>query len=142
MPFAPSTPAAVLDLFVRFVHEGRLEAALSLYEPDAVMVEKPGRMARGTGEIRRALQSLIDSRVALAIEVMQAITASDITFVVSAWSVAATATDGTANPVARGEGTDVMRRQSDGSWRFLVDNPYGTALAGKMDAPSIPGATG
>jgi hypothetical protein len=35
-----------------------------------------------------------------------------------------------------------MRRHPDGSWRFLVDNPYGAALAGKMDAPSIPGATG
>ena len=142
MPFTPSTPAAVLDLFVRFVHEGRLEAALSLYEPDAVMVEKPGRMARGTGEIRRALQSLIDSRVTLAIEVTQAITASDIAFVVSAWSVATSAADGTANPVSRGEGTDVMRRQPDGSWRFLVDNPYGAAATGRMVAPSIPGAIG
>lgn len=135
------TPPAVLDLFVRFVHEARLDAALSLYEPTAAMVEKPGRVARGETEIRVALRSLIDSGVTLAIEVTQVIPAADIAFVVSAWSVAARGADGMAAKVARGEGTDVMRRQPDGSWRFVIDNPYGAAVLGKMGGCSSPGAT-
>ena len=43
MSFPPRTPSAVLDLFVRFVHGAQLDAALSLYEPGAVMIEKPDR---------------------------------------------------------------------------------------------------
>ena len=142
MTLPPHSPSAVLELFVRFVDEARLDAALSLYEPDAVMVEKPGRMARGSAEIRAALAALIDSGVHLAIEVTQVIPASDLAFVVSAWSVAAPAAAGGAHVVAQGEGTDVMRRQPDGSWRFVLDNPYGAAVLGKMGGPSTPGAIG
>jgi ketosteroid isomerase-like protein len=136
------TPSAVLELFVRFVHEAQLDAALSLYEPDAAMVEKPGRTARGEAEIRTALQSLIDSGVTLAIEVTHVIHASDLAFVVSAWSVAARNDEAMTTEVARGEGTDVMRRQPDGSWRFVLDNPYGAAVMGKMGACSTAGVTG
>jgi hypothetical protein len=41
-----------------------------------------------------------------------------------------------------GEGTDVMRHQADGSWRFVLDNPYGAAVIGKMSGCSTPGAIG
>ena len=136
------TPSAVLDLFVRFVREAQLEGALSLYEPGAAMVEKPGKVASGEAEIRTALQTLIDSGVTLAIEVTQVIHASDLAFVVSAWSVAARDAGGMATEVARGEGTDVMRRQPDGSWRFVIDNPYGAAALGKMSGCSTTGVTG
>lgn len=142
MSFPPRTPSAVLDLFVGFVHEAQLDAALSLYEPGAVMIEKPGRTARGTDEIRAALRSLIDSRVRLSIRVSQVIQAGDIAFVVSAWSVAAPGDEAAGAELARGEGTDVMRCQPDGSWRFVIDNPYGAAVMGKMGGPPPPGAIG
>lgn len=122
------TPNAVLDLFVQSIHEGHLDAALSLYEPDAAMVEKPGRIATGQDEIRTALRSLIDASVHLAIDVTQVVLASDIAFVVSAWSVSRQVA-GSRAEIARGQGTDVMRRQGDGTWRFVIDNPYGAALA-------------
>ena len=128
MPNTTSTPAAVLEHFVRFVHAARLEDAVCLYEPEATMVEKPGRLARGEAEIRAALASLIASAVRLRIDVTQVVFASDIAFVASSWSVAPME-GGTAVVVASGEGTDVMRRQADGNWKFVIDNPYGAALA-------------
>jgi ketosteroid isomerase-like protein len=121
------TPSAVLEMFVRFVHGAQLEAAVSLYETTAAMVEKPGRVARGEHEIRDALRSLIESGVQLSIDVTRVVQASDIAFVGSAWSVSRMA-DGSRTELARGQGTDVMRRQGDGTWRFVIDNPYGAAL--------------
>jgi ketosteroid isomerase-like protein len=102
---------------------------VSLYEATAVMVEKPGRIAQGEGEIRDSLRALIESGVQLTIGVTQVVQASDIAFVVSAWSVSRRA-DGARREIARGQGTDVMRRQGDGTWRFVIDNPYGAALGG------------
>ena len=114
-------------MFVRFVHGAQLEAAVSLYETTAAMVEKPGRVARGEHELRDALRSLIESGVQLSIDVTRVVQASDIAFVGSAWSVSRMA-DGSRTELARGQGTDVMRRQGDGTWRLVIDNPYGAAL--------------
>jgi ketosteroid isomerase-like protein len=106
------------------------------------MIEKPDRVARGNNEIRAALRSLIESRVTLSIQVSQVIQANNIAFVVSAWSVSASGGEAASAELARGAGTDVMRCQPDGSWRFLIDNPYGTAVAGKMGGHSTQGAIG
>jgi ketosteroid isomerase-like protein len=31
-----------------------------------------------------------------------------------------------ARPTLTGHNADVLRRQEDGSWRFVIDNPWGT----------------
>jgi ketosteroid isomerase-like protein len=41
------------------------------------------------------------------------------------WSFTGTGPDG--EPVKlTGRNADVLRRQSDGGWRFVIDNPWGT----------------
>jgi ketosteroid isomerase-like protein len=45
--------------------------------------------------------------------------------VLGEWSFEGTSPDGT--PVRLGaRNADVLRRQADGSWRFAIDNPWGT----------------
>jgi len=41
------------------------------------------------------------------------------------WSFQGTGPDG-APVTLTGQNADVLRRQSDGSWRFVIDNPWGT----------------
>jgi ketosteroid isomerase-like protein len=41
------------------------------------------------------------------------------------WTFAGTGPDGTPVKLA-GHSADVLRRQIDGSWRFVIDNPWGT----------------
>ena len=49
----------------------------------------------------------------------------DLALVVGEWSFAGTGPDG--EPVKLvAKNADVLRRQSDGSWRFVIDNPWGT----------------
>jgi ketosteroid isomerase-like protein len=49
----------------------------------------------------------------------------DLALVIGVWSFDGTAPDGT--PVRlEAKNADVLRRQSDGSWRFVIDNPWGT----------------
>jgi ketosteroid isomerase-like protein len=61
----------------------------------------------------------------LDLKVTRVLEASDMALVAGVWSFAGTAPNG--EPVnLTGRNADVLRRQSDGSWRFVIDNPWGT----------------
>jgi ketosteroid isomerase-like protein len=57
MPAKTATaPAEVITLFAAALHDGRLDDALALYEPDAVFIPEPGaEPLHGTEQIRAAL---------------------------------------------------------------------------------------
>ncbi len=49
--------------------------------------------------------------------------AGDIALLYSKWTLRGTGPDG--NPIEMaGQGTEVARRQRDGAWLLVVDNPY------------------
>jgi ketosteroid isomerase-like protein len=45
--------------------------------------------------------------------------------VIGVWSFSGTGPDGEPVRLAASN-ADVLRRQADGSWRFVIDNPWGT----------------
>jgi ketosteroid isomerase-like protein len=50
---------------------------------------------------------------------------SNLALVISDWSFSGTGPDG--NPVnLASTATDVLRQQPDGTWRVIIDNPWGT----------------
>lgn len=51
--------------------------------------------------------------------------AGGLALVAGAWSFRGTAPDGSAVTLTD-HNADVLRRQPDGSWRFVIDNPWGT----------------
>jgi ketosteroid isomerase-like protein len=52
--------------------------------------------------------------------------AGDVALVVNRWSLRGTEPDG-APVEMRGSSADVLRRQADGTWLVLVDDPWGGA---------------
>jgi ketosteroid isomerase-like protein len=55
-----------------------------------------------------------------------ALASGDTALLVIDWTIDATGVDG--KPLAvRGTSTDVVRRQADGSWRCIIDNPHNIA---------------
>jgi ketosteroid isomerase-like protein len=51
--------------------------------------------------------------------------ASDLALVITEWSFRGTGPDG--DPVnMTAKSADVLRHQADGTWRFVIDNPWGT----------------
>jgi ketosteroid isomerase-like protein len=61
-------------------------------------------------------------------KVKKVLQASDLALVISKWSFRGTGPDG--KPISlTGKATDVLRQQqSDGTWRILIDNPWGTDI--------------
>ena len=61
----------------------------------------------------------------LDLNVTRVLEVSDLALVTTAWSFVGTGPDGDAVKLAA-KSADVLRRQADGSWRFVIDNPWGT----------------
>jgi ketosteroid isomerase-like protein len=75
--------------------------------------------------VRGSLAAFIAMKGTLNLKVDRVLEAGDLALVAGVWSFTGTGPDG--EPVKlTARNADVLRRQSDGSWRFVIDNPWGT----------------
>ena len=119
------TPEHVLKSIVEGINSGNLDALMSLYEPDAAFASQPGSLAHGVSGVRESLAGFIAMKGTLDLRVTRVLEAGGLALVAGIWSFTGTGPDG--KPVTlTGRNADVLRRQQDGSWRFVIDNPWGT----------------
>ena len=120
------TPADADLQIIEALNAGDVEAALALYEPGATFVPEPGKAATGLDAIREVLNGFLALKPRLTIEVPQVSESGDLALLSSRWTLKGTAPDG--NPVdLAGQGAEVVRRQADGTWLFVIDNPFAGA---------------
>jgi uncharacterized protein (TIGR02246 family) len=121
-----ATPVQVLESIVTGINSGNLESLMPLYENDAAFATQPGSLAPGAPGIRDALNGFISMKGKLDLDVTRVLEVDDLALVIGEWSFNGTGPDG--EPVQlEAKNADVLRRQTDGSWRFVIDNPWGTA---------------
>ena len=120
-----NTPEQLLQSIVEGINTGNLDALMTLYEPDAGFAGQPGSLAQGLAGVRQGLGGFLALKGTLDLKVTRVLQASDLALVVGTWSFKGTGPDGSAVNLA-GRTADVLRRQADGSWRFVIDNPWGT----------------
>ena len=120
-----ATPEQVLESIVTGINSGDLESLMPLYENDAAFAGEPGVLAHRAPGIGEALSGFISMNGELDIEVTRVLEADDLALVIGVWSFEGTGPDGEPVQLAA-RNADVLRRQSDGSWRFVIDNPWGT----------------
>jgi ketosteroid isomerase-like protein len=120
-----ATPEQVLASIVTGINSRDLDSLMPLYESEAAFATAPGSLAPGAPGISAALSGFISMDGKLDLEVTRVLEADDLALVVGVWSFDGTGPDG--EPVRlEAKNADVLRRQADGSWRFVIDNPWGT----------------
>ncbi len=120
-----STPNEVLSLLGQAFNAGDLESMLALYEPEATFVVQPGEAVTGTNALREAFSGFLALKPTLELEVKGVFRAGDdIALCFADWTLTGTGPDGQTISMS-GQGSDVLRQQHDGSWLFVIDNPYG-----------------
>jgi ketosteroid isomerase-like protein len=101
-----------------------VEQLLALYEDSAALAPEPGQTVSGHGAIGEALRGfqLVGTMTA---HTRWLIESGDVALGSAVWSI--TGTDLQGNPVTvSGKSADLLRRQRDGRWLLVIDNPFGT----------------
>jgi ketosteroid isomerase-like protein len=124
MVMSRETPQQVLQSIVEGINAGNIDGLMSLYESEAAFAAQPGDLVRGLAGVRQSLTAFINMKGTLDLKVTRVLEAGGLALVVGVWSFAGSGADG-APVTLTGRNADVLRRQTDGSWRFVIDNPWG-----------------
>ena len=114
-------------VFAEAARAGSLEPLVALYEPDAVIVERDGALSIGTKAIRAHLEHLLALEPSMSIDASWAVTHGEIALLCSRWSAQIRTPDGRISTI-EARGSEIVRRQRDGTWKLVVDNPWGVEV--------------
>ena len=110
--------------FVEVFNTADLPALLALYEFNATFVPQPGHSASGIEAMRGALQQYLALNGRLKMETTYVVESGESRCSAASGCSEALAPDGKAVEMC-GNSIEILRRQSDGSWRFVIDHPLG-----------------
>ena len=104
-------PEDLSDYFLQRANAGDVEGVVALYAPDAVLAFPPGQLMAGHDQIRTAYTEFLAGRPSLWSAGQQsALINGDIAL--------------TSTRLPGGGATvEVARRQTDGTWRWVIDQP-------------------
>ena len=118
------------SLLLEAITQGDLETAVALYETDASFVQESGEVAVGRAAIREILRGFVDIKPKFTVKA-RSIQSVDGRLALTGLKWSATGTDPDGKPVTvSGNSTEVVRRQNDGTWLFVIDNPHGAENPG------------
>lgn len=118
------SPDELDRLFSEAVNAGNLDALMALYEPEAALTPRPGQVVTGTQAIREALRGLVATNPTLTLDVKTLARTRDVALTSARWEFTGTRPDGSPTK-STGHSVEVSRLQADGTWRFVIDNPWG-----------------
>ncbi len=102
-------PEDVHRLFAEAMNAGDLKALAELYP-----------VRGGAGPIGNGLRDLLALKPRISVETRGVVRAGAVALLGSRWRLAGTTPEGQAIALS-GQGAEVVRRQADGSWRYVVE---------------------
>lgn len=123
----PTKPEDIIPSLVERFNSGDIDNHMELYAPEAVFLANDGRVVTDRAEIAAAIGRDIKLGLPLMTRVRHIVVAGDIAQIILDWSIDGEGPDGKHVHV-HGTASDIMRRGTDGFWRYIIDNNQGTAV--------------
>jgi uncharacterized protein (TIGR02246 family) len=117
---------------------GDRDALAQVYEENATLIVPPGgELVTGREEILVALEPALAMKPKADIKVVKKLQSGELALTHARWSLVGTDADGHRVELA-GDGSIVSRRQPDGSWRIVLDNPLSPAEGPELGLSTNP----
>jgi ketosteroid isomerase-like protein len=118
---------STIETMTAAFHRGDVDGILRTYEPAAVVVGEPGAPLHGEGPLREMFGGFIAAQAHFTFAGHEVIATDDIALHLAPWTMSGVAPDG--SPITgSGLSVAVLRRQADGRWLMVIDNPFGDDL--------------
>lgn len=103
-----------------------LDGLMALNTDDVVFVPAPGSPITGQAAVRGALEQFLGLNLPITMAVRHVIRNGDTGLAIADWTIQGTGPDGHEVNLA-GTTADIAVYDEAHGWRYLIDNPFGTA---------------
>ncbi len=118
-------------LLMEAMERGDIETTVALYEPDAVLLTEADDLMKGRDAIRRHNEEFISLKTKTTIHEIKTVISGDGSLATTRMKCTSVFLDPkSGNQVRLLTNTlEVVRKQPDGTWRFVIDDPFGGTRA-------------
>jgi ketosteroid isomerase-like protein len=119
---------ATIEAMTSAFHAKDIAAVMATYENAPTVLFEPGVPVTGGAPVEQMFSGMVmsDPQFTFA-DGHEVIVNGDIALHITPWSMTAAGPDGTSMSQT-GLSVAVLRRQADGSWKMVIDNPHGARL--------------
>jgi uncharacterized protein (TIGR02246 family) len=117
------TPKDVDRLFAERVNAGDVDGVVALYEPTGILIRQDRTAATGHAAIREEIAALVSMRPSFVMDVHHVVESGDVAMLYNRWRGVLTPPGGGEPIEITGSAREVVRRQADGTWLFVIDDP-------------------
>jgi ketosteroid isomerase-like protein len=117
-------PESFARAFAAIFNTQSLDRLLTLYTGHSVLNLGGGTLLKGQDQIRAGLANFLAPQLPMIVSPRFQTVSGETAVVAFDWSIDGTASDGRQVHL-KGRAIDVIRRDSDGVWRQLLDQPFG-----------------
>ena len=118
---------AVVDTMTAAFQDGKIDTVMSTYAPGAAVAFEPGQPVTDEAQLRQMFGGMAAAKPVFSYSGHEVIVSGDTAVHIAPWQMTAHTPDGQEIRQS-GLSIAVLRRQTDGSWKMVIDNPHGARL--------------
>ncbi len=113
---AEDAHSALADAF----NTGNVDTVMKMYDVNGIIVPEPGKPVSGKQRFEEAIKSILSIKGKMEIKTVYCLQTGDLAVGRSEWNIK----DGNEVKVSA-KGIEVMKQQTDGSWKIVIDHAFG-----------------
>lgn len=123
--FDRTDPDGADEYFLNCVRNGDLKNAMTCFDPEAIYIDRDGNAINGLANIEKLVANLCNMKPDIKVyEHKISPVGNDMMYWLDKWTLTAAAGPDGKPMKMKGASANMMRKNADGHWLWLVDNPF------------------